>query len=265
MESLKDFVTKEEQLQEKELETLHHQLLNIPQTTKSDPSTLPSKSMSNQRKTKFTSEKQENDRHDDTSSSDSFNSSTDSSDSDNNMTNKLRELLNINNKKHKSKSKSRGFSKRRYAKKAFSLATKMIKQASRVNFQRLKLDNDPRSTTLIFMYFIEDLTNLLDMFHETFKILTDYPTINDPTSKYDYARKSLFTLINSYSNLEVKQIIKSMYGNGCQALKLLQARCACATPNDAVRHEHTFNTTQIQPNGNCNKIHQTFPKCKTFR
>ena len=130
MESLKDFVTKEEQLQEKELETLHHQLLNIPQTTKSDPSTLPSKSMSNQRKTKFTSEKQENDRHDDTSSSDSFNSSTDSSDSDNNMTNKLRELLNINNKKQKSKSKSKGLSKRRYAKKAISLATKMIKQAS---------------------------------------------------------------------------------------------------------------------------------------
>ena len=184
------------------------------------------------------------------------------SDSDNDMTNKLRELLNINNKKHKSKSKSRGFSKRRYAKKAFSLATKMIKQASRVNFQRLKLDNDPRSTTLIFMYFIEDLTNLLDMFHETFKILTDYPTINDPTSKYDYARKSLFTLINSYSNSEVKQIIKSTYGDGCQSLKLLQARCARATPNDAIRLERTFNTTQIQPTETATKYIKHFSNAK---
>ena len=53
MESLKDFVTKEEQLKEKELETLRHQLLNILQTTKSDPSTLPSESMSNQREKKI--------------------------------------------------------------------------------------------------------------------------------------------------------------------------------------------------------------------
>ena len=103
----------------------------------------------------------------------------------------------LKNKQKKQKSKSRGFSKQSYEKKAISLATKMIKQSSRVNFQMLKLNNDPLSTRLMFIYFVEDLSNLLDMFQEIFKILTDYPTIN-PTSKHDYARKKLFTLINSY-------------------------------------------------------------------
>ena len=112
------------------------------------------------------------------------------------------------------------------------------------------------------MYFIEDLTNLLEMFHETFQILTNYPAINDPTSKYDYARKSLFTLINLYSNSEVKRIIKSTYGDGRHALKLLQARCARATPDDAVRLERTFNTTQIQPTETATKYIKRFRNAK---
>jgi len=49
----------------------------------------------------------------------------------------------------------------------------MIKIAARVKFQSLKLDTDPKSTRLTFMYFIEDLSNLLDMFHQTSGILID--------------------------------------------------------------------------------------------
>ena len=134
----------------------------------------------------------------------------------------------------------------------------MIKQTSRVNFHKLKLDNYSRSTILIFMCFIKDLTNLLDMFHETHQILSNYPSILEPQSKHSYAKKSLFTLINSYSNLEVKRIIKSTYENGCKAIILLQPRCAQATPDDAVRLERTFNSTQIQPMENATKYIKRF-------
>ena len=73
------------------------------------------------------------------------------------------------------------------------------------------------------MYFIEDLSNLLDMFHRTSNILAKYPKITYPSEKYLYAKKSLFTLINSYSNSEVKRIIKDTYGDGYQALILVQS------------------------------------------
>ena len=134
----------------------------------------------------------------------------------------------------------------------------MIKQASRVNFHKLKLDNDPRSTRLIFMYFIEDLTNLLDMFHETYQILSNYPKVQEPKKKYMYAKKSLFTFVNSYANSEVKRIIKTTHGNGCQAILLLQARCARATPDDTIRLERNFNSTQLQPTENATKYIKRF-------
>ena len=98
-----------------------------------------------------------------------------------------------NNKK--SVPTSKPTSKHKFAKKAISLATKMIKNASRVQFRKLKTDNDPRSTRLLFMYFIEDLTNLLDLFNETQIILEHYPTMSEPKTKYAYAKKSLFTFI----------------------------------------------------------------------
>ena len=153
MESSKNFITREEQFQEKKLETLHHQFLHIPSTTKSDPLTLPSDTMliqifnstyGNKCKIKFTSnisEKLENNHNNDTLSSSSLDSSTDSFDSENDMTNKLYQLLKINTK-NKSKTTSGGLSKQNFEKKAISLATKVIKYASQVNFQRLKLDNN---------------------------------------------------------------------------------------------------------------------------
>ena len=88
------------------------------------------------------------------------------------------------------------------------------------------------------MYFIKDLTNLLDIFYETYQILSNYPNIREPQSKHAYAEKNLFPLINSYANSEVEQIMKSKHRNRCQAIILLQARCARATPDDAVRLEH---------------------------
>ena len=44
VKSLHDYIHKEEEIQQKELETLCHQFLHIPHTTKSDPSTLLSES-----------------------------------------------------------------------------------------------------------------------------------------------------------------------------------------------------------------------------
>ena len=84
----------------------------------------------------------------------------------------------------------------------------MIKNAARIKFQALKLDTDSKLTRLAFMYFIEDLSILLDTFHQTSSILAKYPEITYPFKKYIYAKKSLLTLINSYSNSEVKRIIK---------------------------------------------------------
>ena len=67
------------------------------------------------------------------------------------------------------------------------------------------------------MYFIHDCANLLDLFNETKIILPNYPTINEPKTKYTYTKKRLFTFI-AYSNSEVKRIIKITYGDGCEAL-----------------------------------------------
>ena len=98
------------------------------------------------------------------SDTESSSSSSDSSDSDDNdLTKQLKKALHIKTKNVKKKSPVT--SKRTFEKKAFALAAKMIKNAARVKFQALKLDTDPKSTRLTFMYFIEDLSNLLDIFH----------------------------------------------------------------------------------------------------
>ena len=149
-------------------------------------------------------------------------SSSDSSNSDDNdLTKQQKKALHIKTKNVKKKSPFT--SKQTFEKKAFTLAAKMIKNAAQIKFQAFKLDTDPKSTRLTFMYFIEDLSNLLDMFHQTSNILAKYPEVNYPSKKYLYAKKSLFTLINSYSNSEVKRIIKDTYGDGCRALQLLQS------------------------------------------
>ena len=61
-----------------------------------------------------------------------------------------------------------------------------------------------------------------------------------------------------YSNSEVKRIVKSTHRNGCQAIILLQARCAWTTPDDTVRLERTFNSTQIQPTEHATKFIKRF-------
>ena len=112
------------------------------------------------------------------------------------------------------------------------------------------------------MYFIEDLSNLLDMFHQTSNILAKYPEITNLSKKYLYAKKSLFTLINSYSNSEVKRIIKVTYGDGCKALILLQSQCARATPEDTICIEQLFNTTHIQQIENATRYIKGFRNAK---
>ena len=138
----------------------------------------------------------------------------------------------------------------------------MIKNAARVKFTALKLDHNPRTTRLRFMYFIEDLENLFDMFYQTKPILLNYPLINCPEKKYDYAKKAVFTFINSYTGSEVRRIIKETYGDGCHALKLLQTRCARNSPEDTIRIEERFNTTQIQMNETATKYIKRFRDAK---
>ena len=164
--------------------------------------------------------------------------------------NKRKQLIHkkkYNKRKHK---KIRKNKERKLEKKATKLAASLIKNASRTNFRKLKIDNNPKVTRLHFMYFIEDLQNLLDMVYQLRNILQRYPEIQLPTEKHKYAKKSLFTLINTYSNSEVKSIIKEVHGDGCKALKLLQVRCACITPQDTVRIEEKFNNTRIEPSEN---------------
>ena len=55
------------------------------------------------------------------------------------------------------------------------------------------------------MYFIEDLQNLLDMVYQLKNILQRYPEIQLPTEKHQYAKKSFFTLINTYSKIGGKK------------------------------------------------------------
>ena len=138
------------------------------------------------------------------------------------------------------------------------LANNLIKNASRTNFKKLKLDNNPKMTQLQFMYFIEDLQNLFDMVYQLKNILKNYPKIQSPTNKYQYAKRNLSTLINTFSNSEVKSIIKDVHGDGCKELKLLQVRCACITPQDIVRIEEKFNNTQIEPSENATSYIQKF-------
>ena len=105
-------------------------------------------------------------------------------------------------------------------------------------------------TRLQFMYFIKDLQNLFDMVYQLKNILKNQSKIQSLTDKYQYAKRSLFTLINTYSNSEVKSIIKDVHGDGCKALKLFQVRCARITPQDTVRIKEKFNNTRIEPSEN---------------
>ena len=197
LSSLKNYIQFEEQVQKKELKNLRQQLLQNPKVI-SDSSTLPSYHTSNnnnnKKHTDNTNEKSFNksnypvsnmispDDNDDSFSLSSSSSST-SSDDKHNLSNKLRKLFKIKNNL-KSTSNSKPILRHTFAKKAISLATKMIKNASRVQFRKLKTDNDPCSTRLLFMYFIKDLTNLLDLFTETQVILLNYPTISEPKTKH---------------------------------------------------------------------------------
>ena len=61
---------------------------------------------------------------------------------------------------------------------------------------------------------------------------------------------------------QVKRIIKITYGDGCEALWLLQARCARVTPDDAVRLDRNFNTTQIQHTESATKFITRFRNAK---
>ena len=108
------------------------------------------------------------------------------------------------------------------------------------------------------MYFIKDLQNLFDMVYQLKNILKNYPKIQSPTDKYQCAKRSLFTLINTFSNSEVKSIIKDVHGDGCKALKLLQVQCARITPQDTVRIKEKFNKTQIEPSENATSYIQRF-------
>ena len=82
----------------------------------------------------------ETDHTGDSFSSSSSSSSTSSSD-DEDLSHKLRKLFKITNNQKSTSSSSKIIPKKSFAKKAISLATKMIKNASRFQFHKLKLDS----------------------------------------------------------------------------------------------------------------------------
>ena len=69
-------------------------------------------------------------------------------------------------------------------------------------------------------------------------------------------------MVNTYANTEVKSIIKESYGNGCEAILLLQARCARITPQDTVRIEEKFYNTHIEPNKTATQYIRRFRDAK---
>ena len=72
----------------------------------------------------------------------------------------------------------------------------------------------------------------------------------------------MFTFINAYPNSKVTRIIKITYGDLCEALRLSQGRCARVTPDDAVRLERNFNSTQIQHTESATKFITRFRYAK---
>ena len=126
------------------------------------------------------------------------------------------------------------------------LTKKLIEAADRVNAQKLKLFQvSARGRCLKFKQWIRDITNLLHMFTCTQNILLNYPRITDIPKPYINA--AVYTFINSFVELEGKNVIKGVIGNGHDALILLQTYCARVTNDNILSCVHNFNNTKIFP------------------
>ena len=113
------------------------------------------------------------------------------------------------------------------------LTKKLIEAADRVDMQKLKLFRvSARGRRLKFMHWIGDATNLFHMFTYTKNILLAYPRITRISKLYVNA--AVYTFINSFIDLEGKNVIKGVIGDGHTALILLQKYCARDTNDDIV-------------------------------
>ena len=147
-------------------------------------------------------------------------------------------------------------------KKSARLTKKLIEAADRIKLRKLKIDSNPKNRRLRFMYFIEEFDNVLKMFTATKDILSDYPTITSPSTKYDFVKNVVFTFLNSFVDLEAKQCIKESNNDGIVAIELLKAYCARVTPQDAMRCEDSFNNTRQYSNESATKYIARFRDAK---
>ena len=149
----------------------------------------------------------------------------------------------------KLKKKSSNYTKFRQAK----LTKKLIEAADRINVRQLKLFRiTARARRLKYMHWIGDVINLLDMFPQMNHILLRYPTIQKPSK--EYINGALYTFINSFIDLEGKNVIKESLSDGYSALLLLQKYCARITNADILTCEENFNNTKIFATENATKF-----------
>ena len=147
-------------------------------------------------------------------------------------------------------------------KKRAKLTKSLIEAADRIKLKKLRIDSNPKVRRLRFMYFIEEFDNVLKMLTTTKDILSEYPTITSPSSKHEYVKNVVFTLLNSFVDLDAKQCIKQSNNNGIVALELLISYCARVTPSDVLRCEDAFNVTRQYANESATKYIARFRDAK---
>ena len=62
--------------------------------------------------------------------------------------------------------------------------------------------------------------------------------------KHQHASFAIFTLLNTYADLEAKRVIKESDNDGIEAIRMLRDYCARITPQDQCRCEESFNATK---------------------
>ena len=75
--------------------------------------------------------------------------------------------------------------------------------------------------------------------------MTNYPKIHKQSSAY--VNGAIYTYINSFLDLEGKNMIKLSLGDRYSAILLLQKYCACLTNADILTSKEMCNKTKIFP------------------
>ena len=108
----------------------------------------------------------------------------------------MKRLL-YNNERAKLEKKTRN-KKKSIEKKKTKLTKKLIDAADSINLRNLKIDANPKSRRLKFMYFVEDVTNISSVFDKTVDIMKDYPVLTWLAALKEYVSFELFVFISAH-------------------------------------------------------------------